>query len=192
MTDALPAWLNPYQLVAWVRYRDAELVASASTANGLSALTFYSDAPKIGSVTELESALQEGRLIVFGAKKDESFAQIPAVEWTSLAIAPRDLARQHPYLQIQAKREDALRVFPASYLDGGEQKPKARNQQIDRDWVIARAVELRREQANLSIGSAAESLVEELPRNPRTKKRRDKRHIERMIAPLWNRLMVDD
>ena len=114
----LPIWLNPYQLVAWVQYRDLHVVAKASDWNGLAAQHMYGDDPKVGTVAEVEGALQEGRLIAQGYPKNgDSFAPIPAVEWSRIALAPRDLYRQHPYLRIQFDRRDVLAIFPAI---GGE------------------------------------------------------------------------
>jgi hypothetical protein len=44
---------------------------------------------------------------------------------------------------------------------------------------------MRAERTNLSKGAAAASIVAELPLNPKTKKPRDQRHIERIITFLW-------
>lgn len=116
----LPPWLNPYQLVAWVQYRDVAIVAKADTFNGLAARHMYETEPQVGSVVDLERALQEGRLTSYGlTKSGETFAPIPAVEWTRIALAPLDTARQHPYLHIQVKRDDALAVFPRSEASSG-------------------------------------------------------------------------
>ena len=110
----LPPWLNPYQLVAWVQYRDLIIVAKADTWNGLAAQHMYGTEPQNGRVVDLERALQEGLLTSYGlTKSSETFAPIPTVEWTRIALAPLDTARQHPYLHIKVKRDDALAHFPA-------------------------------------------------------------------------------
>ena len=110
----LPPWLNPYQLVAWVQYRDLAMVAKAKTFNGLAAQHMYGTESRVGSIVDLERALQEGRLTAHGlTNSGETFVPIPAVEWTRVRLAPLDLARQHPYVRIQVKREDALALFPS-------------------------------------------------------------------------------
>jgi len=59
------------------------------------------------------------------------------------------------------------------------------NRQLDHASIIETAAKMFREQPNLSKGSAAASIVADLPLNPRTKRPRDTRHIERLIAHLW-------
>ena len=59
------------------------------------------------------------------------------------------------------------------------------NRQLDHEKIKGRVREMRDEQPDLSIGSAAASIVAELPSNPKTGKPRDQRGIERIIAPLW-------
>jgi hypothetical protein len=61
----------------------------------------------------------------------------------------------------------------------------AANRQLDHASIIEKAAKMKREQPNLSKGSAAASIVADLPPNPRTKRPRDTRHIERIIAHLW-------
>ncbi|QWC57472.1 hypothetical protein F7D01_10605 [Erythrobacter sp. 3-20A1M] len=82
---------------------------------------------------------------------------------------------------------EVMRVFPASEHGpagaGGGIVPA--NRQLDHAAIMAKAGAMLSEQPNLSKGSAAVSIVAELPPNPRTGKPRDTRHIERMIAPLW-------
>lgn len=82
---------------------------------------------------------------------------------------------------------EVMRVFPASEHGpagaGGAIVPA--NRQLDHAAIVAKAGVMLSEQPDLSKGSAAASIVAELPPNPRTGKPRDTRHIERMIAPLW-------
>lgn len=59
------------------------------------------------------------------------------------------------------------------------------NRQLDHAAIVQRVVEMRRNQPGLSKGSAAASIVAELPPNPKSGKPRDTRNIERMIAHLW-------
>lgn len=109
----LPPWLNPYELVAWVQYRDIGVVGKASDWNGLAAQHFYGEEPATGSVADVDQALQEGRLIANGLKAGETFAPVPAVEWTRIRLAPLDPSRQHPYVSIQFKLEEVVALFPA-------------------------------------------------------------------------------
>ena len=114
----LPVWLNPYQLKAWVLYRNLALVARAGDWNGLAAQRLYGDEePIIGSIKELIDCLQVGRMIAQGQKNGETFQPIAPVEWTRIALAPLDLSRQHPYVRIQFNRRDVLAIFPTI---GGE------------------------------------------------------------------------
>lgn len=89
--------------------------------------------------------------------------------------------------QPQFLSADIMRAFPASAIEpagaGGGIVPA--NRQLDHAEIIAKAAAMRSKQPSLSKGSAAASIVEELPRNPKTGKRRDYRHIERMIGHLW-------
>jgi hypothetical protein len=82
---------------------------------------------------------------------------------------------------------ELIRAFPPS-----EHAPAASgegivpsNRQLDHGEIVSRAAALLRHQPGLSRGSAAASIVAELPTNPRTGKPRDTRHIERMIGHLW-------
>jgi|JI81BgreenRNA_FD_contig_31_7482601_length_1355_multi_5_in_0_out_0_1 hypothetical protein len=86
------------------------------------------------------------------------------------------------------KRDDWVKF--AARVDSAK-KPAAdndlvpANRQLDHASIIERAARMLREQPNLSKGSAAASIVADLPSNPRTKRPRDTRHIERLIAHLW-------
>lgn len=110
----LPVWLNMYQLAAWVLYRDPAIVAKAGDWYGLAGQNMYGTEPKLGGYAHLERALQAGELVAHGAKRGESFAAIPPVEWTRLRIAPLDMAHQWPYVSIQVSRADAETLFPAA------------------------------------------------------------------------------
>lgn len=59
------------------------------------------------------------------------------------------------------------------------------NRKLNHDKIIGQAASMIAAQPGISKGSAAASIVAELPRNPKTGKPRDTRHIERMIAHLW-------
>jgi len=79
---------------------------------------------------------------------------------------------------IRVPRTALLKLFPP------EQNIPA-NRQLSHEAIRKRARKMRKERSTLSIGAAAASIVAELPPNPRTKKPRDQRHIERIIAPIW-------
>ena len=81
---------------------------------------------------------------------------------------------------------EIMRAFPASELEPRAGKGIVpANRQLDHAGIVAKAEAMLREQPNLSKGSAAASIVAELAPNPKTGKPRDTRHIERMIAHLW-------
>lgn len=123
MTINLPFWLNPYQLIAWVRYRDPAIVMKATNWQGLSSLTLYEEYPHFGSVVDIERALQEGQIIAQGQRPDEAFAPIHPVEWMRIALGPLDLSKQQPYANIQFKREHILAIFPPIASDPSEMAP---------------------------------------------------------------------
>jgi hypothetical protein len=64
-------------------------------------------------------------------------------------------------------------------------KAKPANRQLDHDAIIIAARDMRVAQPRISIGSAAASIAAELEPNSKTSKKRDPRHIEKIIAPLW-------
>lgn len=84
------------------------------------------------------------------------------------------------YLLVEVKRTGLIRAFPHRYPS-----QRAQNRQLDRNAIMEKAAAMLGSQPGLSKGSAAASIVSELPANPRTGKPRDTRHIERMIAHLW-------
>ena len=59
------------------------------------------------------------------------------------------------------------------------------NRSLNHDEIIEKALAMRAAKVGISKGSAAASIVADLPPNPRTRKQRDTRHIERLIAHLW-------
>jgi hypothetical protein len=59
------------------------------------------------------------------------------------------------------------------------------NRSIDHELTERLAEKLRASQPDISIASAAASIRQVLPCNPRTGKLRDERGIRRLIAPLW-------
>lgn len=59
------------------------------------------------------------------------------------------------------------------------------NRQLNHAKIIEQAASMLTARPGISKGSAAASIVADLPRNPKTGKPRDTRHIERIIAHLW-------
>ena len=82
---------------------------------------------------------------------------------------------------------DIMRVFPAMELgpDGNGKGKVPANRQLDYEKILERVREMRAERPGLTKGSAAASIVAELPPNPKTGKPRDQRGIEKIIAHLW-------
>lgn len=69
--------------------------------------------------------------------------------------------------------------------DRSQEEEVPENRQLDHSQIISEARKMRKVQPKITIGSAAASIVEGLPPNPKTGKSRDTRHIERLIAHLW-------
>lgn len=84
------------------------------------------------------------------------------------------------YLLVEVERIGVLRVHPDD--DKASVSP---NRQLDREAIIRCAADMRMEQPGISKGSTAASIVADLPLNPKSGKPRDTRHIERIIAHLW-------
>ena len=59
------------------------------------------------------------------------------------------------------------------------------NRSLNHDEIIGQAASMLAAQPGISKGSAAASIVADLPHNSRSGKPRDTRHIERIIAHLW-------
>ena len=153
----LPVWLNPYQVKAWVLYRDLALVASAGDWNGLAAQRLYGDEePIIGSIKELIDCLQVGRMIAQGQKNGETFQPIAPVEWTRIALAPLDLSRQHPYVRIQFNRRDVLASFPA--IGGGAVAADQSSAETESAALRAPAVKAGRPPSNDEILAKADEM----------------------------------
>jgi len=77
-------------------------------------------------------------------------------------------------------------AFPAEMTtaspQGGNVPP---NRKLNHDEIIGQAASMLAVRPGISKGSVAASIVADLPLNPRNGKPRDTRHIERMIAHLW-------
>ena len=139
-------------------------------------------------------ALRDGYLASYVAPKDSSPLQVPRAYWNGVnpenlhhiyrGMSSEDQGAGYPIL-LSRKAFDEWRTQENSAVakQGGGKIPA--NRQLDHEKIRDRVREMRREQPNLSKGSAAASIVAELPNNPKTGKPRDQRGIERIIAPLW-------
>lgn len=67
----------------------------------------------------------------------------------------------------------------------GERGNVAANRSLNHEQIIGQAASMLAAQPSISKGSAAASIVADLPNNPTTGRPRDTRHVERMIAHLW-------
>ena len=87
---------------------------------------------------------------------------------------------------VAIRRRDLVATFKPEGRDpnepGGKVPP---NRKLKHNEIIAQAALMRSAQPSISKGSAAASIVADLPPNPKTGRPRDTRHIERMIAHLW-------
>ena len=87
---------------------------------------------------------------------------------------------------IAVSRADLVAAFPSpepnSDRTGGTVPP---NRKLNHDEIRRQAAAMKEAQPSLSKGSAAASIIAELGPNPKTGKRWDNRHIERIIGPLW-------
>lgn len=87
---------------------------------------------------------------------------------------------------VALRRKDLVATFqpegPGGVVAGGNVPA---NRKLNHEEIIGQAATMIAAQPGISKGSAAASIVAELPHNPKTGKPRDTRHIERMIAHLW-------
>jgi hypothetical protein len=95
-----------------------------------------------------------------------------------------DWVRRRPAISFSSA--EAIGAFKSSFAPssglGGNVPP---NRKLDHADIIGRVASMIEAQPGISKGSAAASIVADLPRNPTTGKPRDTRHIERIIAHLW-------
>lgn len=141
---------------------------------------------------KIHRALQNGSLRSYAAPFGSTAIALPRLYWNRIdpenlqliygGIEQGDPGAGSPVLLSREEFAGWCKAITRAARDGGKVPA---NRQLRHDEIISKAVELLKAQPNLSKGSAALSIVAELPRNPRTGKRRDTRHIERMIAHLW-------
>jgi hypothetical protein len=137
----------------------------------------------------LHSALLDGTLSSYVSPPNGAALSIPRLNWINI----NPLALDHIYtpegavgfpVLISRSEFEPWRVKVGSEAKG--QKPAPAHRKLDHDAIRRRAKELRAQQPELKIGPAAASIVSELGDNPKTGKAWDYRHIERMIAGIWD------
>jgi hypothetical protein len=110
-----------------------------------------------------------------------------SVEWLSGTITSQVWFEYEAYEALCVDSTQAMELIKrlVGRAEFSEAPTLPANRKLDHDKIIEQAAEMRTERSLISIGSAAASIVAELPPNPKTGKPRDKRHIERIIAHLW-------
>jgi hypothetical protein len=117
---------NLAQAAAWVVYRERTLVESLVNPgpNAFGAIGMYpkiwpKERKKVGSLSELHSALSAGRLIARGYRSGESvLSEIPNREWEDLHLSPpqaydasRLAQKIEPWLLIRVDAADMQRLW---------------------------------------------------------------------------------
>jgi hypothetical protein len=117
---------NLAQAAAWVVYRETTLVESLVNPgpNAFGAIGMYpkmwpKERKKVGSLSQLHSALSAGRLIAHGYRGGESvLTEIPNREWADLHLAPpraydasRLAQKIEPWLLIRVDAADVQRLW---------------------------------------------------------------------------------
>ena len=189
------AWLfrSDYRDVASIRFLEDfwpqknDTAFIPGTQYQLAKIYCGSDASKLEQ--ELCRLIEDGKIKTIGRRNPSSEASaISASKWRggrihftrgTAQLVSRDDAQVVWAHDIAVHRQSMASAF--QHLLGGT----AKNRQLDHDEIRRKASEMRAQTPNISRGSAAASIVEELPHNPRTKKPRDQRNIERIIATLW-------
>jgi hypothetical protein len=140
----------------------------------------------------LWKALQNGTLRGLIAPADGPVLSVPRPYWNAInpecleyvyhGMSNSDAGRGCPVL-VSRLGFDECRNAKVSPPQAGRNVPA--NRSLNHDEIIAQAASMIAARPGISKGSAAASIVADLPRNPKTGKLRDTRHIERMIAHLW-------
>lgn len=137
-------------------------------------------------------SLRDGTLASYIAPPDIQPLRIARHYWNSLGpnvlhlmfegFEPGEPGIGCPIL-LSRTAVDAWRAASAVTKKVGGTVPA--NRKLNHDEIIRQAATMRDAQSAISKGSAAASIVAELPPNPKSGKPRDTRHIERIIAHLW-------
>jgi len=146
----------------------------------------------IGASLSLWTALQDGTLRGLIAPAEGPALTIPRVYWNGVnpeyleyayeGLSSTDTGRGCPILLARQAFDGWRAATTPSKRSAGNVPP---NRQLNHDDIVQCAVAMRSAQPAISKGSAAASIVADLPPNPKTGKPRDARHIERLISHLW-------
>jgi hypothetical protein len=182
-----------YWAIWWTAHGDSDPTVTVS-AQGSIASRYCLSAEQ--SKLDLLNAIERGAVSTAGrADRNAKSAPLARGDWRGGTVVYSDGAAQlvsakNPLTtwasDIAVNRADLVKAFPPEEKPGrskgGEVPP---NRQLDHDAIFDRVIAMRVERPALSKGSAAASIVAELPPNPRTGKPRDARYIEKLIAHLW-------
>jgi len=135
--SALPAWVSLPMALAWVRYRTVDAALELSTYDALKAESFYGKRTRVGSDTDLQAALSEGRLFARGALAGGPMQKIPSEEWTRLSVRPHLGDPVSPYSSVVIAKDDLLRRFPSSGGQDVETRRKTITDARLKAWLIA-------------------------------------------------------
>lgn len=140
----------------------------------------------------LHAALSDGRMPSYVAPATGAPLTVPRLYWNGVdpeslhhvycGMTPADPGAGCAVLLSRQAFNAWSAAFAVLAKSGGTVPP---NRQLDHEEIIGQAAAMLAVQSGISIGSAAASIVAELPPNPKTGKPRDSRYIERMIAHLW-------
>ncbi len=134
-------------------------------------------------VEKVRKALACGQLEAWAQTGGDELIQLPKARWSNHVVGTIVSWTEfyHPYDRIIVEEARVRAIWLP--LDAQEGPPP--NRQLNHDDIIGQATVMRSAQPRISKGSAAASIVADLPPNPRTGKPRDTRNIERIIAHLW-------
>lgn len=140
----------------------------------------------------IHEALRDGSLPAYVAPASGIPLLLPRFYWNGVipeslhhvyrGMMPDDHGAGCPVL-LSRLAFDEWRAAKVKSAQSGGNVPA--NRSLNHDGIIGQAASMLAAQPGISKGSAAASIVADLPRNPKTGKPRDTRHIERMIAHLW-------
>jgi hypothetical protein len=142
-------------------------------------------------------ALRDGTLRSFLAPASGRILMVPVIYWSGRS--PTDVDKIYwgrfdgEDFEVQAGVGLPV-LLPRQEFEAwrktlaAREKPKAtRKRSLNYEEIRRTVAQWLRERPTLSIGSAALAVAEDLPRNPKTGKRRDARHIETIIGDLWDK-----
>lgn len=174
-----------FDAMVWVADRtDTRVLDPKLNVGSFDAMQLYDrQNPLLAAGHDVLGALKGAMLKARRVAPDGSEMAIAAGYWNSKTLRDDpDYTNEHIVVSAEEVRTAFPAVTSAAAKTGGEVPA---NRQLDHGEIFERAALMLFEQPNLTKGSAAASIVADLPNNPRTGRPRDTRHIERIIAPLW-------